>query len=140
MRGNLFWFSDEDWAKLEPHLPRNLPGPARSDDRRILSGIMHVLKSGCRWCDCPPEYGPAKTVYNRFRRWSDRGYWQKLFEAVTGAAQVPERVALDSTHVKVHRCAGGGKGGPNVRRLALQRADETRKSMRLLINIAAHMS
>ena len=101
---------------------------------------MHVLKSGRRWRGCPPEYGLAKTVYNRFRRWSDRGYWQKLFEAVTGAAQVPERAALDSTHVKVHRCAGGGTGGPNVRRLALQRADETRKSMRLLINIAAHMS
>ena len=103
-------------------MPRNLPGPARSENRRILSSIMHMPRSGCQWCDCPPEYGLAKTVYIRFRRWSDRGYWQKLLEAVTAAAEVPERVALDSTHVKVHCRAGGGTGGPDVRRLALQRA------------------
>ena len=39
---------------------------------------MHVLKSGCRWVDCPPEYGPAKTVYNRFKRWSAQGIWQSI--------------------------------------------------------------
>src|ERR1700684_2609186 len=70
MNASLFWFSDAQWAKIEPHLPRNQPGPARKDDRRILSGIMHVQRSGCRWKDCPPEYGPAKTIYNRFARWS----------------------------------------------------------------------
>ena len=60
MAGTLFWFSDEQWAKIEPHLPRNQRGPARKDDRRILSGIMHVLGIGCRW----QEQGPHKTVYN----------------------------------------------------------------------------
>jgi transposase len=66
MDANLFWFNDEQWAKIVPHLPTNLPGPERKDDRRILSGIMHVLKVGCRWQDCPKEYGPHKTIYNRF--------------------------------------------------------------------------
>ena len=49
MDSNLFWFDEEQWAKIMPHLPTNQPGPERKDDRRILSGIMHVLKIGCRW-------------------------------------------------------------------------------------------
>src|SRR5262245_29038512 len=54
-------------------------GVERADDRRVISGIVHVLKSGCRWCDCPPEYGPATTIYNRFVRWARRGIWENLF-------------------------------------------------------------
>ena len=68
MRAHLFWFNDQQWAKVQPLLPTRQPGPERKDDRRILSGIMHVLKTGCRWVDCPPEYGPHKTIYNRFNR------------------------------------------------------------------------
>src|SRR5881296_3625619 len=63
MRANLFWFSDGQWARIEPFIPSNRRGVKPKNNRRILSGIMHVLKSGCRWVDCPPEYGPAKTVY-----------------------------------------------------------------------------
>jgi transposase len=59
--------------KIVPHLPANQPRPGRNDDRRILSGIMHVLKAGCRRVDCPREYGPHKTIYNRFCRWSEKG-------------------------------------------------------------------
>ncbi len=66
MNANLFWFSDEQGVKIVPHLPTNQPGPKRKDNRRILSGIMHVLKIGCRWQDCPKDYGPHKTIYNRF--------------------------------------------------------------------------
>lgn len=118
MSGDLFLFSNEEWAKIEPHLPTNQPGPERHDDRRILSGIMHVQKSGCRWKDCPKEYGPHKTIYNRFARWSERGIWAKIFEAIAAEERTPERASLDASHVKAHRCAGGGKGGPRFRRLA----------------------
>ena len=55
-------------------LPRNQPGARRVDDRRVISGIVHVLRVGCRWQDCPPGYGPSTTVYNRFNRWSHKGY------------------------------------------------------------------
>ena len=80
--------------------------------RRIISGIIHVLQSGCRWRDCPPEYGPSTTVYNRYNRWSGRGHWQYLFAALTETlAGTPEQVSIDTTFVKAHRCAGGGKGG-----------------------------
>ena len=78
MRKNLFWLSDEQWARIGPYLPRDVRGVERVDDRRVISGIVHVLKSGCRWCDCPPEYGPPTTIYNRFVRWARRGLWEKL--------------------------------------------------------------
>lgn len=76
-----FWLSETQWEAIEPLLPRNQPGARRVDDRRVLSGIIHVLKTGCRWQDCPSVYGPSTTVYNRFNRWAGRGLWQRLFEA-----------------------------------------------------------
>lgn len=69
---DLFWLSDDAWKAIEPHLPKNQPGARRVDDRRVISGILHVLKVGCRWRGVPPEYGPAKTVYNRYHRWALR--------------------------------------------------------------------
>src|ERR1700722_4503939 len=108
----------------------------RKDDRRILSGIMHVLKIGCRWEDCPEDYGPHKTIYNRFARWSERGVWQKIFECVATPADPPEQVALDSSHVKAHRCAHGGKGGPIFRRSGSRKAVKTARFMRSSTNSA----
>jgi transposase len=72
---NLFWFSDTQWAKIIPHLPVNQPSPRRKADRRILSGIIHVLKIGCRWRDSSREYGPHKTIYNRLSHWSEKSVW-----------------------------------------------------------------
>jgi transposase len=121
MRTNLFWFSDAQWVKIEPLIPTNRRGVKPKNNRRILSGIMHVLETGCRWVDCTPEYGPAKTVYNRFNRWSAEGIWQGIFEAAAEPVEQPERMALDSTHI----CAGGGRGGRRNRRLALPRTAGT---------------
>src|SRR5215203_6968921 len=56
------WLSDEAWSAIEPHLPKNRPGAHRVDDRRVISGILFVLKAGCRWADCPPEFGPVTTT------------------------------------------------------------------------------
>ena len=55
MRRNIFWLSDEQWKRIEPHLPTDVRGIERADDRRVISGIVQVLKSGCRWCDCRPS-------------------------------------------------------------------------------------
>ena len=66
---DFFWFSDAQWARIEPLLPTDTRGKERVDDRRVLSGIVHALKNGGRWADCPREiYGPKKTLYNRFVR------------------------------------------------------------------------
>jgi transposase len=106
-----FWLSDQAWAAIKPLLPHNQPGARRKDDRRVISGIIHVLKSGCRWKDCPREYGPPTTIYNRFNRWSRRGLWQKIFAELVGQAEIPHELSIDSTAVRAHRSAHGGKGG-----------------------------
>jgi hypothetical protein len=72
---------------------------------------VHVLKSGCRWCDCPPEYGPPTTIYNRFVRWTRRGIWENLFRELARNGRSTNTQMIDSTHVKAHRSAAGGKGG-----------------------------
>ena len=68
----LFWLDDEAWAAIEPHLPKNQPGARRVDDRRVISGILRVLKTGLRWQGCLAEHGLSMTVYNRFNRWCGR--------------------------------------------------------------------
>jgi transposase len=114
----LFWFSDEQWALIEPLLPTDTRGLKRVDDRRVLSGIVHVLYSGCHWSHCPPEYGPAKTIYNRFVRWTRRGIWERIFATLTRREGPPDRLMIDSTIVRAHRSSAGGKGGPRIRPLA----------------------
>jgi transposase len=118
----LFWLSDEAWAAIEPHLPKNQPGARRVDDRRVISGIFHMLKTGGRWCDCPADYGPSTTVYNRFNRWSARGFWLKLLDALVDAGAVTRSTAIDSTYVKAQRAAFGGKRGLKRRRSAARAA------------------
>ncbi len=107
----LFWLSDAQWAVMEPFMPKNQPGARRVDDRRTISGIVHVIRSGCRWQDCPRAYGPPTTIYNRFNRWSRRGFWRGMLSALAEAGWVAESASLDSTYIKAHRSAHGGKGG-----------------------------
>ena len=126
----LFWLSETQWAAIEPHLPTNQPGARRVDDRRVISGIVHVLKVGCRWCDCPAEYGPSTTVYNRFNRWSRRRFWDRLLEALAACDAVPKSTAIDSTYIKAQRAAFGGKGGRGRRRSAPRAAAKPPRSTR----------
>ena len=125
----LFWLSDEAWKAIEPHLPRGRPGKPRVDDRRVISGILHMLKTGCRWRDTPAAYGPPTTVYNRFNRWSQRGLWQRLFARMAAAGDVPKELSLDTSHVKAHRSAAGGKGGSGRKRSVARAAAAPRKSI-----------
>lgn len=111
MARQLFWLSDEEWTRIAPYLPRGRRGARRVDDRRVISGIIHMLKTGARWRDCPADYGPYTTIYNRFNRWSKQGVWEDVFYALTGSSGVIGAAAVDSTHVKAHRSAAGAKGG-----------------------------
>jgi transposase len=128
MRRNLFWLNDEQWRQIEPHLPRDVRGKDRVDDRRVISGILHVLKSGCRWCDCPPEYGPPTTIYNRFVRWAERGVWERLFRELAGRGRSTDTQMIDSTHIKAHRSASGAKRGSRRKLLDARAAGAIRKS------------
>ncbi|KQP15529.1 transposase [Methylobacterium sp. Leaf93] len=122
---DLFWLSDEQWTVIGAFMPVNQPGPERKDDRKLISGTLHVLTSGCRWRDCPAEYGPRTTVYNRFNRWSRRGFWRAMLAALAKAGWSGEAAAIDSTYVKAHRFAHGGKGEakrrPSARRVVARR-------------------
>lgn len=124
-----YWLSDRAWAAIEPLLPNNQPGARRVDDRRVISGIIHVLRSGCRWQDCPAIYGPSTTIYNRFNRWSHRGLWTRIFSALSAQANWPDDLSIDSTAVRAHRSAHGGKGGRKFRPSGARVADRPRKYM-----------
>ena len=116
MGGDYFWLSDNQFARLEPHLPMDTRGKPRVDDRRVISGIIHVLISGARWKDAPAIYGPRKTLYNRFVRWAAKGIWSNMFHTLATAGGPPAELLIDSSAVKAHRCASGGKGGNTLKR------------------------
>jgi putative transposase len=88
-------------------------GSARGDDLRVISGIIYVIRNGLPWKDAPCEYGPPKTLYNRFVRWSRMGVFNRIFAALAGKAGTPERLMMDATHLKAHRTAASlhKKGG-----------------------------
>jgi transposase len=123
-----FWLNNQQWQRLAPLLPNKPRGVPRADDRRVISGIVQVLRSGCRWADAPAVYGPRKTLYNRFVRWAAKGVWQAVFEALAAAGGPPPEVLLDSTHVKAHRCATGGQGGNGCRLSASAAVDAPPRS------------
>src|SRR5207248_5280536 len=84
-------------------------------------------ENGCRWCDCPAEYGPPTTIYNRFVRWARRGIWESPFRELAENGGVTAMQMIDSTHVKAHRSAAGGKGASKSRLLAARAAGATRR-------------
>jgi transposase len=128
MDADRFWLTDEQFAKIERFLPTDTRGKQRVDDRRVISGIIHVLKSGGRWIDAPSEYGPRKTLYNRFVRWADKGVWVRLFEMLARSGGPTLQLMIDSSAVKAHRSAAGGKGGRKIRRSAVLAAAEQPRS------------
>ena len=101
---DLFWLSDSQFARMRPYFPL-AHGVPRTDDRRVISGIIHVIRNGLRWCDAPAEYGPHKTLYNRFVRWSRLGVFDRIFACLAAEGAETETVQIDATHLKAHRTA-----------------------------------
>ena len=99
-----FLLSAAQMRRLSPHFPLS-HGIAREDDRRVLSGIIYVIRNGLQWRDAPTTYGPHKTLYNRFVRWSRMGVFDRIFAALAAQGGAPERLMIDSTHLKAHRTA-----------------------------------
>ncbi len=80
-RGDL---TNEQWERLQPHLPPQKPATGRpgGDQRRLLNGILWVLRTGAPWRDLPERYGPWQTVANRFYRWRTAGVWDRILAAL----------------------------------------------------------
>ena len=89
-------------------------GKPRVDDRRVLSGIIFINLNGLRWCDGPKDYGPAKTLCNRWKRWGGKGVFARMREGLASGAAVAKTVMSDATCLKAHRTAtslGAKTGG-----------------------------
>jgi len=111
---NLFWLTDEQMERLKPFFPKR-HGKPRVDDRRVLSGIIFINRNGLRWCDAPREYGPPKTLYNRWKRWGDMGVFARMMEGLASEGREEKVVMIDATYLKAHRTASSlraKKGGP----------------------------
>ena len=101
---DLIWLSDAQMERIKPYFPLS-HGVPRVDDRRVISGIIFVIRNGCRWRDAPGDYGPHKTIYNRFVRWSGLGVFNKIFAELASRGPRPQRLMIDATHLKAHRTA-----------------------------------
>lgn len=120
---DLFLLSPAQMSKIEPFFPKS-HGIARVDDRRVISGIIYVLKNGLQWKDAPKEYGPHKTLYNRFRRWTELGVFDRIFSHLSAADGPPDTLMIDATHLKAHRTASSlVKGGFFPGTLAARKVD-----------------
>ena len=100
---DLIWLTKAQMRKIEPYFPLS-HGVPRVDDRRIISGIIFMIRNGLRWRDAPREYGPHKTIYNRFIRWSAMGVFNKIFAGLATKAGKPDQLMIDE---------GASNGAPN---------------------------
>ena len=97
--------SEAQMRRLRPFVPVSR-GLRRVDDRRVISGILYVIRCGLQWKDAPTGYAPPpKTLYNRFVRWSRLGVFGRIFAVLAAQPGVPEQLMIDSTHLKAHRTA-----------------------------------
>jgi transposase len=113
MMDNLFWLTEAQMERLRPFFPKS-HGKPRVDDRRVLSGIIFINRNGLRWCDAPREYGPAKTLYNRWKRWGDMGVFARIMMGLASEGTDEKTVMIDATYLKAHRTASSlraKKGG-----------------------------
>ena len=110
---DLFWLTDAQMERLKPFFPLS-HGVPRVDDRRVLSGIIFINRNGLRWRDAPSDYGPAKTLYNRWVRWGRLGVFARMLTELAAEGRDTTTVMIDATHLKAHRTASslrGKKGG-----------------------------
>ena len=98
MVSDLFLLTDEQMARLQPFFPKS-HGRPRVDDSRVLSGIIFINRNGLQWRDAPREYGPAKTLYNRWERWSDKGVFLAMMDGLSANRLSVSRRSRRNRHV-----------------------------------------
>jgi len=121
--------TDAQWNLIKDHLSgkRSDPGRTAKDNRRFVDGVLWLARTGAPWRDLPERYGRWNSVFQRFSRWSKRGIWQRILEAL-GDDEDLEHLLLDSTTVRAHQHAAGAKGGETARRSAAHGVGGARRS------------
>ncbi len=117
------------WERIEPLLPGR-PGDAgvtAADNRLFINAVYWIAKTGAPWRDLPPRFGPWNSVFQRFNRWSKKGVWQRVAEALSDDVDL-EWLMIDSTVVRAHQHAAGQKGGPRSNSLGVARGDSAPRS------------
>jgi len=124
MREERFVISDRSWAAIEPLVPGTVRdrGVTAKDTRLFLEAVLWRVRVGGPWRDLPPGFGEWNSVFRRFRRWAERGVFQRIFEAVSGDPDF-EYVLIDGTIISAHQKASGAKGGLSIRPLGVRKAD-----------------
>jgi transposase len=104
--------SEEQWAQLSPLLPSEVGRVARpaKSNRVMVEGMVWILRTGAPWRDLPKRFGPWKSVYTRFRRWTQQGIWARVLETLA-EQQDPESYLIDASIVRSHQDATGAKKG-----------------------------
>jgi len=128
--------TDQQWERLQPLLPPQKPPTGRpaADHRRVLDGILWLLRTGAPWRDLPERYGPWCTVASRFYRWRRAGLWDRLLAAVQQQADAAGQLDwtthyVDGTIIRAHQHAAGAKKGARTpKRSAAVKAASVRKS------------
>lgn len=101
---DLFLLTKTQMALISPCFPRS-HGVPRVDDRRVVSGIVYVIRNGLQWKNAPKAYGPHKMLYNGFVNWSALGVFDRISPSLASESPKPESFMIDSTHLKAHRTA-----------------------------------
>lgn len=115
--------TDAAWERIGPLLPADpRRGQAWRDHRTVLNGILWKLSTGVPWRDVPERYGPWQTLHARLLRWQRDGTWDRLLRHVQqhsdAVGEIVWEVSVDSTVIRAHQHAAGGKGGGPARRSA----------------------
>jgi transposase len=121
MSDHHFWLTEAQFLRLQPLLPNKPRGVPRVDDRRVISGIIHVIRNGLMWRDVPATYGPHKTLYNRFIRWGRIGVFDRIFATLAAEGTAPETVMIPSRRLLRNSLPGNGRR-PTSKRTAPRRA------------------
>ena len=101
---DLPWLTDDQMARPRPFFAKS-HGKPRVDDRRVPNGIVFANRNGLRWRDAPSAYGPHKTLYNRWKRWGERGVFTRMLEGLVAGDAEPKAVMIDASYLKAHRTA-----------------------------------
>lgn len=142
MSSDRYDMTDQEWELLQPLLPTGRPGPVRKDDRKVMNGIFHILRTGAPWRDLPPQYGPYTTCVNRYNRWSRDGTWARIMKDLhalskgrvdrddddsDGGSSSLEVRMIDSSTVRVHKHGSNARRDGEARAIGRSRGGLTTK-------------